>query len=338
MAKSRVNLPPISQAEISLKNGTLLPIYYLAGEDSFSIDKCLKLIEEKAKPFLTSEFDKEVFYGDDKSLSEILDAASAFPFGSEKKLLIFREFEKVKDKKNLTSYAASPSEFTILVLIHEGTISNGDSEPYKTLLKAGYIFEAKELKGAQLSSWLISYAEENGKILTRENAQLLVDISGEDRNLLEAQMEKIFTFLADKKEIDIEAIRNLSTALKEYTIFDLQNAIGKKNKSAAVKVANNLLEKGAEPTFIIFMLTKYFTALSRIRELQSKKIPDQTAARIVGTHPYYYKDYLNARKIYSDKNLLNAASALLKADLSVKTTSADSKTIILLLIAEILQS
>ncbi len=72
---------------------------------------------------------------------------------------------------------------------------------------------------------------------------MLTDISGENRNTLEAQLEKIFLYIGDSKEITIESIRGLSTSLKQYTIFDLQNAIGKKSKSHALKVANNLLEK-----------------------------------------------------------------------------------------------
>ena len=64
---------------------------------------------------------------------------------------------------------------------------------------------------------------------------MLTDISGENRNTLEAQLEKIFLYIGDSKEITIESIRGLSTSLKQYTIFDLQNAIGKKSKSQCIK-------------------------------------------------------------------------------------------------------
>jgi DNA polymerase III delta subunit len=102
-----------------------------------------------------------------------------------------------------------------------------------------------------------------------------------------------------------------------------------------VKIALNMLDKGAEPTYIIFMLTRYFTGLSRIAEMTNQKLPDAAAARIVGTHPFYYKDYLNARAIYSDTNLYNSVQALLKADAAIKTTPADPKTVITILVSEI---
>ncbi len=70
----------------------------------------------------------------------------------------------MKDKKELTHYVKSPSEFTYFICIHDGTISSTTSEPYKTLANQGYLFEAKELKGKNLIDWLLNTAEKNGKI------------------------------------------------------------------------------------------------------------------------------------------------------------------------------
>ena len=336
MAKDRPGISSILEISKKINKNNLLPVYYFFGEDSFSLNIGLKAVEKAVLPFISSDFDKETFYGENKTISEVLDFASAFPFGSEKKLIIFKEFEKVKDKKNLSGYIRSPAEFTVLVLLHNGSVSGFKSEPFSSLIEKGYIFAAKELKGEHLISWIINYCEEEEKYLSKENAGLLVDIVGDARNLIESQLEKIFTFMGERKEISINDITSLSTELKEYNIFDLQNAVGKKDKARAVKIAYKLLEQGKEPTFIIFMLTRYFTGLTRINELREKKLPEKTAAGIVGTHPYYYKDYLNARNNFSDRDLFHASESLLKADLSIKTTSTDYKSVIALLLAEIL--
>jgi len=83
------------------------------------------------------------------------------------------------------------------------------------------------------------------------------------------------------------------------------------------------------------MLAKYFISLSRIRELNEKKIPDVEAAKIIGTHPFYLKNFQRAAVLFSSNDLIKAAEALLKADVSTKTTSTDPKTVISLLIAEL---
>jgi DNA polymerase-3 subunit delta len=336
MAKSKLTLPSVLDISKKISRNNLLPVYYFFGEESYSLDIGLKAVEKAVLPLIASDFDKETFYGENKTLSEVLDFASAFPFGSEKKFIIFKEFEKVKDKKILASYLKSPPDFTVMVLIHNGTITGFKTEPYPDLIEKKFIFVAKELRGENLLNWVINYCENSGKYLSQENAQLLIDIVGDNRNLIESQLEKIFTFLGERKEIRIDDINALSTELKEFNIFDLQNAVGKKDKAAAIKVAYKLLDQGDEPTFIIYMLTRYFTGLSRINELRDKNLPEQAAAGIVGTHPFYYKEYLKARTIYSDRDLYRASEALLKADLSTKTTSTDNKSIITLLLTEIL--
>ena len=336
MAKSRLKAPTILNASKDISAGKLLPVYYFFGEDSYSLDKIIKQVEKAIEPFITSDFDKEVIYAEDKNLTDMLSLASSFPFGSDKKFILIKEFEKVSNKKNLVSYVNSPADFTHLVLVHNGAISNLSSEPYKSLLANNFIFEAVELKGNALVEWITRYAAENGKQISQEVASVFVDMVGENRSLIETQLEKVFIYLGDKKEIDIESIESLSAKFKEYSIFDLQDALSDKNKRDSFKIAFNLLEKGAEPVYIIHMLTRFFTGILRINELRGSNMPEAQAARIVGTHPFYLKKFYKARSLYSDDELVHISRALLNADISVKTTSDDNKNIISILLTEIL--
>ena len=335
MAKSKA--PSILEAIADIKKRKFKPVYYFFGEDSYNLTSALHKLEESFGPLLKSDFDKETIYSEDKSINEILGLASSFPFGSEKKLIIVRETEKIRDKKPLKDYAESPAEFTVLAFFHNGSITNIGTQPFKTLSENNFLFEAKELKGKNLIDWIISEAGSKGKTISEENAQVLADIVGENRSMLEDQLEKICVFLNKKEEISIESIQQVSSELRQFNIFDLQNAIGLRDKSKSLVVAYNLLDNGAELTFIISMLTRYFTGLAKIPELKSKNVPDSEAARIVGTHPFYYRNYVKARTLFSDQKLVDVFRALLKGDLSIKTTSANNKTIISILIEEILQ-
>ena len=142
MAKTKA--PSILDIVPSINKGHLQSIYYFFGEDYYLLHNTVKDVEKAASTFITSEFDKETFYGDTNAVGEVLDFASAFPFGSEKKLIIVKQFEKVKDKKLLVRYAESPVEFTILILVHDGVITNLDSEPYKTLGKNNFLIIDKQ--------------------------------------------------------------------------------------------------------------------------------------------------------------------------------------------------
>lgn len=336
MSKSRKTVPSILDAVKNLKKGKILPLYYFFGEDTYSLSLGIKAIEDAVSPLITSDFDKDICYSEDRNLQDVINAARAFPFGSQKKLIIFKEAEKVKDKKFLEAYIPSPPEFTVLVLVHNGIITNLTSSPFNLLLENNFLFEAKELKGENLIDWVVELVRSKGRQISNENAMLLADISGENRLIIESQLEKIITFLGDKTEITFNSIKDVSASFKEYNIFDLQNAVFQKDKAAALKIVFNLLEKGAEATYIISMLTKYFIGLSQVRELKEKKFPDADAAKIVGTHPFYLKNFQRAAVLFTNNDLVKAMEALLKADISIKTTTTDPKTVISLLIAELI--
>jgi len=84
MAKSKA--PSILDAIKEIKKRKFKPVYYYFGEDSYNLSFALHTLEEAFKPLLLSEFDEETIYSEDRSISVILGLATAFPFGSEKKL------------------------------------------------------------------------------------------------------------------------------------------------------------------------------------------------------------------------------------------------------------
>ncbi|MCU7496852.1 MAG: DNA polymerase III subunit delta [Ignavibacteria bacterium] len=338
MAKSKVPVPSIYSIGKFLKKDSFLPVYFFYGEDTYSIENAARAVEQALQPLLSSDFDKEVISGKERTVMEIIDAASAFPFGSGRKLMLVKDFDELKgDKKKLSGFANNPPSFTTIVFTKNGNISNVEAEPYFTFLKHGYLFEANELKAGELASWIVKYTAKKGKTISSENAALLMDMVGENRSLIEMQLQKILAYLGNEKEITRETIFNISSALKEFTIFDLQNAIGAGNRAKAMETAYNLLEKGKDILMIISMLTRYFTALAQVPELTRNNVPDNEAARIIGTHPFYYKDYKKAAMNYKDQRILRIARALYKADLTVKTTSTDPKTVVTILLAEIFQ-
>ncbi|QQS36299.1 MAG: DNA polymerase III subunit delta [Ignavibacteriales bacterium] len=336
MAKKKINCPPVSEIPKQLKKGNILPFYYLFGEDLFSLTQTAELIIKASEKFITSDFDKELIYGNDRTAAEITTLASSFPFGSEKKIVYVKEAEKLKERKSLSSYANSPAEFTVLILVHNGSITGAETEPIKSILKNNFLFEAAELKGKYLISWLINNCESNGKTISPVNAEYFVELIGEDKFLLENQLEKIFTFMGDKDEITFEIIRTIASSVKVYSIFDLQEAIGKKDKETSLKIAFNLLQNGIEVPQIVGMLTKYFTTLSKLGSLMNSGLQRNEIASRAGIYPYFFDNYIRAKNQFTVDDLYNSVNALYKADLSSKTTSKDKKTIVTELIAEIL--
>lgn len=340
MAKS--NLPSVIDIKSELKSKIIKPIYFLFGEDLFGINSAVSDIKKAVEPLISSDFNKETYYCLDRDirLSDIISAAKTFPFGDGKKLVLVKNADELKYSAKddiFIEYIKNPADFTVLVFIYEGKISNINSEPFKSLSKNQFLYESPELRSDMLLKWLIQFVSEKNKNISKENASVLIDIVGENRNLLENQVEKLIEFVGEEKEISLKIIEELATKLKTYTIFDLYNALDKKDKAESLKIAYNLLDSSDMGLLgIIAMLNKHFTALLRIEELEKSDMTKELKAKITGTHPFYYQNLVNASRLYGFNGISKALESIYNADVQVKSTSLDEKTILTILIAEII--
>ena len=335
MSKFYSNITSIYSLISELKTAELKPVYFLFGDDYLTINNAIKAISNCAEPLITSDFDRETISAEKKtSLTDVVDLAYTFPFGSEKKLLIVKNFENFNNKKQLIDYVNKPNDTTVLVIANYGKISNLNSEPFKTLENKKQIFEARELKGVELENWVRKRCKQLDFEINTESVKTLVEIVGEDKSLLEMQLQKFKSFLGNNNEISVEDIKRLSSATKEYSIFDLLNAIGKGNAANSIKIINNLLDCGKNMVFILSMLTKFISVIAQSIELEQRKLSDNDASKAIGVSRYYYINCKNAKYFKNENRLLRAANALYYSDLTLKTTNVDEKTLATIMITD----
>ena len=336
MAKKE--LPSIQELSKNLSSEKLLPVYFLCGEDSFSIDAAVETIQKAVDPFIQSDFDREVINVEkNQNISQILDLAYSFPFGGGKKIVVVKNFEKLNDKKELSAYIKNPPEFSILVVTNPAKISDASREPYSVLLEKKYLFEARNETGNELVGWVLRQSKKMKFDLSEDNARALIEIVGEEKSLLEMQLQKLSDYAVDKKEISFEDIQKLSSNTRQYTIFDLQNALGKGDKSKSLEIAFNLLDSGQEIIAILNMLAKFILTLAQITEMVRSNINDNEASKLMGVSWYYYINCKKAGYFMKDDRLLNSSRALLQADLAIKTSASEPKTVLISLISEMMK-
>ncbi len=336
---AKLKLPSYKDLQKYLSKDKLLPVYFFCGDDDYGISQAVDQVIKIAEPLIQSDFDKEIFSLEKgQNLSQLLDAALAFPFGGGKKIIVIKNFEKLNDKKEFTSYITSPPDFTVLIITNSGKVSDASREPFASLLKKNFLFEFNSERGDDLVDWLIHQTKKMGANFSDDGARLLIEIVGEDKNLLEMQINKFIDFNLDKKNITDEDIRKIASPTKNYSIFDLQDAIGIGNKTKALEIAYNLLDGGMDIVAIINMIAKFIITAAQIMELIKLNTNDNEAAKKINVSWYYYINCKKAKFLMSDERLLDSSRALMNADVSVKTTSMDPKTVLTILISEMIHN
>lgn len=335
MAKK--DITSVNELNKYLTKEKLLPVYFIFGEDHFASDSAINAIQKFADEFVESDFDREIINAEkSQNISQILDLAYSFPFGGGKKLIVIKNFEKLNEKKEISKYLKNPPEFTILVIASSGKINDFSREPYSILYEKKYLFEARVETGAELINWILKRAK-NLKINFNDDlGKYLVEVVGEDKALLEMQLQKIADYSIDEKELTYDDLKKIASPTKQYSIFDLQDSMGKGDKPKSLEIAFKLLDSGQEIIVIINMLSKYLLTIAQITEVGRAGISDNEAAKMCGVSWFYYINCKKAHFFMKEDRLLTASRSLLQADLAVKTSSADPKSIMLVLISEMM--
>lgn len=339
MSKLDERIESIYNVKNFLEKDKFLPIYFLFGEEEYTINSALELIRNKLSEFVLSEFDNEVFdFSKDANINSIIDLAYSFPLGGGKKIIVVKDFDSKSDSKEFLDYIENPSEFTFLVITQKGKKIDSREKIYKLLAEKGYLFQAKAMNRKELVNWVISTAQKNKMKISQANAELLIDIVGSDKANLNMNLIKFSNSNLSNGEITTEVIENLGSSVKEFTGLNLLNAIINKNKPEALEIADSLFDKSDDRMILslLSLLTTFVTTLAKILELEKLKLNSFEAAKQAGVSLYFYENCSKANYLKDYLKLKNAIEALLEAEIAVKSTSIDSKTIMMTLIAKII--
>lgn len=335
---SKLAVPSASDIEPYIKKKHYYPVYFLFGEDTYQIDESIGFLEETFIAQVNVDFDKRIYYAKSPA-EEILSDIQAYPLGGEKKIIIIKEFEQraEKEKSRFTHIFKDPPNHTYVLISNAGKLTAFSADYLKALMEKGFAFECKSLRADSLEDWIVQTLAKKGKSISTDDARYLLLICGEERSVLEMQMEKILLYMGTQQKVTYEIINAQAVATKKYQIFDLDKAIENNKPKDAFKVAYALLHQGEHPLVLVGYLNKYFTSIARMPEILEKKLPPADAAKILGIPAWTFPKYQQAVKRFPPLRLKQISKALLEADISIKTSRFDEQTIVAQLLSIIFE-
>ncbi len=312
----------------------IAPVTLLHGAEDFLIDECLQAIVEKTLNDQTRGFNFDVAYGSKSNVQEVIALASAFPMMAEKRVVVVKEFEKLATtepaKEILKAYLEHPLASTCLVLV--SLEPDFRKKPFTDLKKLAELVECKPLYDNQVPDWIENRIRMLGKQPDPEACRLLHAYVGNSLRALQNEIDKLFIYLGERKNVGGADVTEVVGASKGYTIFELQNAVGRKDLREALRILHAMLEAGQSPQMIIVMLTRFFQQLWKISELRTKRIPDAALAKEAGVHPFFLKQLVQYQSNFNNAHIESSFRSLLEADVILKSTSRDKQGVMDLLV------
>ena len=237
-----------------------------------------------------------------------------------RRVIIVKEAQDLsRTISQLLPYVENPSQTTILVLCYKYGKIDGKTKLAKELKK--YVcLESKKLYESETLKWVDSYLKGFGYSIEPVAAQLLINFLGTDLSRIANELNKLKIILPKGTKITPLHI-GIS---KDFNVFELQNALGKKDFAKAMQIIKyfNENQKDNPIAMITENLYRYFKNLFIFATNTSKG--ENELARMMGVNPYFLKDYRQAVANYPLKKISFCMETVKNADLKSKGVESGS--------------
>ena len=223
----------------------------------------------------------------------------------------------------LLPYVENPSQTTILVLCYKYGKIDGKTKLAKELKK--YVcLESKKLYESETLKWVDNYLKGFGYSIEPVAAQLLINFLGTDLSRIANELNKLKIILPKGTKITPLHIEQNIGISKDFNVFELQNALGKKDFAKAMQIIKyfNENQKDNPIAMITENLYRYFKNLFIFATNPSKG--ESELARMMGVNPYFLKDYRQAAANYPLKKISFCMETVKNADLKSKGVESGS--------------
>ncbi|MDO3694590.1 DNA polymerase III subunit delta [Wenyingzhuangia sp. chi5] len=314
----------VKQLVTDINQGNIKPIYFLMGEEAYYIDKISEYIENNILTEDEKGFNQTVVYGRDVSIDEIVGQAKQFPMMAERTVVIVKEAQDLsRTIENLVSYAENPLESTVLVICYKYKTLDKRKKLIKAISQKGVVFESKKLYDNQVGDWITGVLKGKKYQIDPKAAQMLVEFLGTDLSKISNELDKLMLVLPKETTITAKHIEENIGISKDYNVFELRKAIGKKEILKCNQIINYFAEnpKSNPLVMTISLINSYFTQLLMYHGLKDKS--KASVARALRVNPYFVDDYVVAAKNYPMRKVSQIISYLRDADVKSKGVGAN---------------
>lgn len=218
------------------QKGIFKPVYWLEGDEPFFIDQLIQYAEHHILPASEAGFNLSVFYGRDTEWATVVNACRRYPMFADKQVVLLKEAQFMKDIEKLESYIENPLTTTIFIVGYKEKKVDARTKFAKTIKANGELFTTKKIYENELPQFVKEVIANQGLDIQPKALDLLIDHVGNDLSRLHNEIEKLSINLGAKKTITPEAIEAYIGISKEFNVFELQDALCRKNMAKALRI------------------------------------------------------------------------------------------------------
>jgi DNA polymerase-3 subunit delta len=259
-------------------------------------------------------------YGLDVSARDIVDMSRRFPMMSNYQVVIVKEAQNIQNFDPLLDYFEKPLDSTILVINYKYRKLDKRKALYKRLNKSKKVtlFESSKVYDNKIPAWIADRVRMLGHTITPKAEMMLAEYLGTDLSRIANELNKLTISLQPGEEITEDLIEKNIGISKDFNVFELQKALGKRDAFQALRIVQyfEANPKQNPLQMVNVLLYGYFMKVLMFHQLKNES--RNTIASKLGISPFFVADYQTAAQNYSPVKLKAIIAALRTLDLKSK--------------------
>ncbi len=315
-----------SAVRAELDSGRVRSYYLLHGEEGFTRDRAADHLVSKLTPDQAPDFNLDRFFAYALNLEEVTQAYYSYPMMSDRRVIVLKRCERLSPAqcKELEVVLDAPAESSILIAV--GAKLDMRRRVFAQMSRLGFAARFRVPYENQVRPWLLQFARDQGIGLDPEAADLLVLYNGANLRELATELDKI---AVNDKNISREDVERSASQRRETSVFELTDQIGTRDYQRAIQLVRSFLRDGSEVSFALAMIQRHFQLLLNTKELIARRRSQAQLASELGISPYFVGKYVAQERNFSREELWNGLSAMLAADVQLKSKGRHFEAVVL---------
>lgn len=260
----------------------LKPVVFLLGDEGVGRKRAEEDIVRQVFGDVPSSFNFATFSAADGA-ERAVEVAKTVPMMAEHRVVIVREMESapVDLLDGLLSYVEKPNPSTVLILSGAKTppAAGGVDRGRRLENAIKKVGDVRRFKTGETDPvrFAMGYAQESGCVLNRRAAVLLVELVGTDLGRIQTELSKVIAFVGGDGEVGVEAIEAVCSLVAEAAIWDLTDAVVRRDPDRALAVAHRMLDTGEASHRLIAMIAWQMRQLITLQDCMRRRVNPKSA-------------------------------------------------------------
>ncbi|MGH7269687.1 MAG: DNA polymerase III subunit delta [Polyangiaceae bacterium] len=316
------------------KDGKLLPIYVVAGEEQLLRDQVVAELRAASLAGGVAAFNEDKFAGGEIDVDLVIAAARTVPMMAPRRFVLVRSPEKWDAAETgespfdrLAEYAAAPVDSTCLVVV--AMKLDGRRKFASTARKRGFLVACDPIDSRALPGWIVDRCAAKRNAIDRDVAELLAALVGPDLSPVADAVERLSLYAGPGAAIDESAVGICVARVRTADTWALVEAVGARDMARAMRTLADTYDPRDRGLPLLGALAWSIRQLARYQAAVESGASPEDAARKAGVfQPFRAREIATKARAVPARDVRSWIVVLSETDRALKSSRRPADAIL----------